>query len=111
MPEHQTPRSNARPTSPDRRATNPSRLLTPGEAANYLGFRSTAVLRGLPIAPIHLATVGVGRAPRYDRKALDAYLDARSGLANSAAANDADDRQEAETELEAWSRNREARSR
>ena len=62
------------------------RLLTTEEAAAYLGYRSTAVLRNIPIKPVQLAIVGVGRAPRYDIKALDAWLDQLSGTSSPSSA-------------------------
>lgn len=56
------------------------RLLTASEAAAYLGYTSSQVLRSIPVAPIRLAAVGVGTGPRYDKVALDRWLDRLSGL-------------------------------
>lgn len=54
----------------------PARLMTEDQAADYLG--------DIPVA--ELIRQGIGRVPigryvRYDRFAIDAWLDARSGLA------------------------------
>lgn len=57
------------------------RLLTVAQAAMYLGYKSSAVLANIPVKPLRLADVGVGTGHRYDRKALDLWLDGLSGLA------------------------------
>lgn len=62
------------------------RLMTPSETAAYLGYASTNVLRTIPVRPLRLAGVGGGTAPRYDRKALDRWLDELSGLVDHHAA-------------------------
>lgn len=77
------------------------RLLTPDEAAAYLGYTSTAVLASVPVTPLRISRDGVRSSPRYDVHALDAWLDALSGLmpvADAATAEDA----AADMELEAW---------
>jgi hypothetical protein len=56
------------------------RLLTVDQTARYLGFASTAALKNLPIKPIHFVEVGPGRSPKYDRVALDRWLDELSGV-------------------------------
>lgn len=56
------------------------RLLTGPQAAIYLGFKSPELLRNVPVKPVQLSVVGVGRAPRWDRVALDRWLDGLSLL-------------------------------
>lgn len=86
------------------------RLLTPEQAAQYLGYASTAVLAGIPIAPVHVAGSGVGKGPRYDRKALDAWLDRLSGLSGPPAALAAvPGPEEADDKLAAWRARKAAR--
>ena len=58
----------------------PQRLLTPSEAAAYLGYSSTQVLKFLPVDPLRLASCGLGAGPRYDKVALDRWIDNLSGL-------------------------------
>lgn len=60
----------------------PRRLLTASEAATYLGYSSTQVLRAIPVAPLRLARSGLGAGPRYDKVALDRWLDTLSGVAS-----------------------------
>ena len=60
--------------------TSSARLLTAKQAVSYLGYKSCAVLRNLPFPPLRIAEVGIGKGPRYDRKALDDWLDRKSGL-------------------------------
>lgn len=67
--------------TPRRTLTRPiRRLLSNEEAAEYLGYRSTSLLKNLPLKPIHLTTVGVGQGPRWDIVALDRWLDQLSGI-------------------------------
>lgn len=84
-----------------RRNNGPTpRLLTGPQAAEYLGFKSVEVLRSIPVEPIKLSTVGVGRAPRWDRFALDRYLD---GLSSEAGVvSPVDDGLVLEAELSVW---------
>lgn len=59
------------------------RLLTEEQAAHYLG--------DVPIAEVVRQGIGrvrFGRSVRYDRRALDAYLDALSGIAAQSANDD-----------------------
>lgn len=54
----------------------PRRLLKEDEVADYLG--------DIPVAEVTRQGIGrvlIGRYARYDRFAIDAWLDARSGLA------------------------------
>lgn len=44
----------------------------------YLDLPETAPLSCIPVQPVY-----IGRSQRWDRKAIDAWLDARSGLASS----------------------------
>ena len=78
------------------------RLLTVQEAAHYLHFKSTAALKNIPIKPIHLAEVGVGKGPKYDLHALDRWLDRLSGLAQQPTPSTASPNDEADAELAAW---------
>lgn len=92
-----------------RRAVAPiqPRLLTPDEAAAYLGYKSAAILAQVPVAPLRISTDGATANPRYDVKALDAWLDGLSGImpvAEGATAEDA----AAESEFEAWRARRSA---
>lgn len=84
-----------------RRNNGPApRLLTARQAAEYLGFKSVTLLRSIPVEPIRLSTVGVGKAPRWDRRALDRYLDSLSSI--DEAAPPADDDFALEAELGVW---------
>lgn len=77
------------------------RLLTPDEAAAYLGYTSTAVLASIPVTPLRISRDGVRSSPRYDVHALDAWLDSLSGLmpvAEPATAEEA----AADMEFEQW---------
>jgi hypothetical protein len=90
--------------------TGPSRLLSYQQAAHYLGFKSTAALKALPVKPIRLVPVGPGSSPKFDRRDLDRYLDGLSGLEEHptpelASANDA------EAAFSAWEQSYEARRR
>lgn len=77
------------------------RLLNATEAAAYLGYASTEVLRHLPIKPVKLTASGVGSGPRWDLRALDALLDGRSGIARPDM-QQADDYDSPEADLAAW---------
>lgn len=67
-------------TNPLRNNGPAPRLLTGPQAAAYLGFKSVELLRNIPVEPIKLSPVGVGRAPRWDRRALDRWLDGLSSI-------------------------------
>ena len=71
------------------RASLPSRLLTADEAADYFKLPKKAFER------LNVGRVPLGTAIRYDRCALDAYLDDLAGLARSSAAPSADNDPEA----------------
>ena len=91
--------------SPPSPTTSP-RLLNATQASLYLGFRSPELLKNIPVQPIRIAGVGVGRAPRWDRLALDRWLDSLSGLV----APTGDEREETlDEEFEAWSARRHAK--
>lgn len=78
------------------------RLLTPEEAAAYLGYATPAILGKVPIDPIRITTANsVKASPRYDVRALDAWLDGLSGLMPGVEAGTVEDAA-AELELEAW---------
>lgn len=55
------------------------RMLNAKAAAEYLGYKTTEILDHIPVKPHPLTDKGV---PKYDRKALDAWLDSLSGLAH-----------------------------
>lgn len=57
-----------------------ARLLSASEAAAYLGYSSTEVLKVVPVQAIRIAASGIGAGPRYDRRALDRWLDDLSGV-------------------------------
>jgi hypothetical protein len=86
----------------------PSRLMNAAEAARYLGYDSVEVLKNIPVPPIRLTSVGVGRGPRYDRHAIDSWLDELSGLKHPTAST-ASDNDDAQRQFEAWRRDCEAR--
>ncbi|WP_287011322.1 hypothetical protein [Brevundimonas sp.] len=92
-----------------RRAVAPiqPRLLTPEEAAAYLGYKSAAILAQVPVTPIRISTDGQGTNPRYDVRALDAWLDGLSGLM-PVGHPDADPQDAAEAEFAAWRMKRSA---
>lgn len=84
------------------------RLLTPDEAAAYLGYATPAILGKVPIDPIRITTAkSVKASPRYDVRALDAWLDGLSGLMPVAEAGTAEEAA-ADLELEAWRERRRA---
>lgn len=83
------------------------RLLTPEEAAAYLGYKSAAILAQVPVTPIRISTDGLTANPRYDVRALDAWLDGLSGLMPVAEAATAED-VAAEDEFNAWAARRRA---
>ena len=74
------------------------RMLTAQQAAEYLGYNSTDMLRRIPVEPVRL--VPVNGQPRWDRRQLDLWLDGLSGLASVAANDDADS--EDDVEISAW---------
>lgn len=80
------------------------RLLTAAQAATYLGYRSTEILRRLPVRPLRLSSTDVERAPRWDRNALDRWLDGLSDLGGTIT-ND-NEPASVEAELNAWSARR-----
>jgi hypothetical protein len=55
--------------------TPAGRLLTDDQAAAYLGVRRSD-LKGLPLR----LRVPINGKPRWDRRAIDAWLDAQTGL-------------------------------
>ena len=87
-------------TNPQRSNGPAPRLLTGPQAAAYLGFKSVELLRNIPVKPIRLSPVGAGRAPRWDRRALDRYLDCLSSI--EGAAPPADEGFAMEAELSVW---------
>ena len=75
-----------------------SRLVTARVASRYLGFKTTAVLKRIPIKPILFP----GKSARYDIKAISCYLDRVSGL-DSTAEPKVDAASEAQAAFDAWS--------
>ena len=67
----------------------PPRLLTAEQAAAYLGYATTGLLAKIPVQPVQMTTAGAGSLPKYDRAALDAWLDRLSGLSVPTAAGGA----------------------
>ena len=84
----------------------PARLLNANQASHYLGFRSSELLKSIPVKPVQLSVVGVGRAPRWDRLALDRWLDTLSGL-NGPLPEDSEEGVDAE--FDAWKASRHGR--
>ena len=87
------------------------RLLTAEQAAAYLGYATTALLANIPVQPIQMTMTGPGSQPKYDRRALDAWLDRLSGLsvpptAAQAGAGPADD---PDAQFASWQASRAAR--
>jgi hypothetical protein len=82
--------------------------MTPDEAAAYLGYATPAILGKVPIDPIRITTAeSVKASPRYDVRALDAWLDGLSGLMPVVEAASAEEAA-ADLELEAWRERRRA---
>ena len=81
------------------------RLLTAAQTATYLGYRSTAILRSLPIHPIRLSSGETGAAPRWDKVAVDAWLDTMSDLTRMLTIDNKTE--DLEAELNSWSAQRE----
>ena len=84
------------------------RLLTLEGAAHYLGYKSTEILKKLPIKPIRIGSIGSESALRYDRREIDSYLDGISGL--RVEANTFEDFEGADALFAEWSRGDEARA-
>ena len=78
-----------------------SRLFTKRETARYLGYKTASIIDIVGIVPIRLNESGPGSSPRYDKNALDDYLNNLSGLCRSASIPNADD--DAKRALQEWS--------
>ncbi len=63
------------PSSQSRYGAIIPRLLTLEGAAHYLGYKSTEILKKLPIKPIRIGSIGSESALRYDRHEIDRYLE------------------------------------
>lgn len=83
-----------------RRPSVAPRLLSAEQAASYLGYATTALLANIPVRPVQMAEKGPGSLPKYDRRALDAWLDKLSGLSVANAGPEEED--VAEAAYEAW---------
>lgn len=86
---------------PDRARILP-RMLSADEAALYLGYDTTGLLANIPVRPVQMAATGPGCQPKYDRHALDAWLDTLSGLSVPGAAPPAAQEDPAEAEFATW---------
>jgi hypothetical protein len=84
--------------------------MTVEQTAHYLGYTSPAALKNLPIKPIRLIEVGAGCSPKYDRRAIDLWLDGLSGLAEAPTPSANSPMDDAETELAAWKAKRASRA-
>lgn len=73
------------------------RLLTAAQAAAYVGYKSTEALKGIPVRPI-VVIDDRPAARRWDRKALDLWIDDLSGIG----AAKSDDEEDLEAEVAAW---------
>lgn len=93
--------SDARTSPRDARQSISPRLVNATDAAAYLGYASTGVLKHLPIKPLQLNTQGAGSAPRWDLRAIDEMLNASSGLGRPDSVND-NDYDNPEALLGAW---------
>lgn len=78
------------------------RMLTATQAAQYLGYGTTGLLATIPVKPVQMAAKGPGSQPKYDRAALDAWLDRLSGLSVPATTGAGDAEDDAETAYEGW---------
>lgn len=77
------------------------RLLSASDAARYLGYKSVDALKRIPVRPLNIIDGGVRGAPRWDKKAIDLWLD----ILSSISANSNDNIAEVEgvdAELQAW---------
>ena len=79
-------------------------LLTKKQAAERLGYKSTAILKNIPIKPIRISNEGIGKAWRFDSRAIDAYIDELSGF--SPKTEKLSEAEQAQAELETWMRSR-----
>jgi len=73
------------------------RMFTAQQAATYVGYKSTDILRRIPVSPVSLSTRG-DAAPRWDRVALDRWLDALGSLDVTSSQTTSD----LEAEFAAW---------
>ncbi|WP_145998292.1 hypothetical protein [Caulobacter flavus] len=76
------------------------RLLNAKEAAQYLGFETRDVLKSIPVKPIELSVTGSGSSKRWDRRAIDQWLNEKSGLLSRPALESGHD--VAQAEFDAW---------
>lgn len=73
------------------------RLLTATQAAAYVGYKSTEVLKRIPVRPV-VITDDHPSARRWDRNALDRWIDDLGGLCNATSSGAGD----LEAEFAAW---------
>lgn len=85
------------------------RMLTAEQAAAYLGYATTGLLANIPVKPVQMAESGPGSQPKWDRAALDAWLDRLSGLRSEPPAENAP-AQDPDAAYEVWKEARGARS-
>jgi len=84
------------------------RLLTAEQAAAYLGYETTGLLANIPVKPVQMVEKGPGCQPKWDRAALDAWLDRLSGLSVAAAPEGSGETDTAEAAFAAWREKRAA---
>ncbi|MET3780152.1 hypothetical protein ABIC32_000782 [Brevundimonas sp. 1080] len=73
------------------------RMFTAQQAASYVGYKSTDILRRIPVGPVSLSQKG-DAAPRWDKVALDRWLDGLGGMNSERPETDLD----LEAEFAAW---------
>ena len=86
---------------PERAPIQP-RMLSAEEAALYLGYETTGILANIPVRPVQMAAKGPGCQPKYDRHALDAWIDTLSGLSVPGAVQPAAQEDPAEAVFATW---------
>lgn len=91
------------------RTTIPPRMLTAEQAAAYLGYATTGLLENIPVKPVKMAVAGPGSQPKYDRVALDTWLDGLSGLSVPASKSGAGEPVNGEAAYADWKASRVAR--
>lgn len=77
------------------------RLLSASDAARYLGYKSVDALKRIPVHPLTIIDGGVRGAPRWDKKAIDLWLDSLSSISANSNDNIAET-EDVDAELQAW---------
>lgn len=78
------------------------RMLTAEQAAAYLGYATVGLLANIPVKPVRMAEAGAGSQPKYDRRALDAWLDRLSGLSVAGPQTEGRGEDDADDAFAAW---------